>query len=760
GKIVGPSPSGYATSAGSLISLTGVVYGEADSITWEKSTGESGVIELGAFWLTDAIELNPGDNRITVAAAKGSKSASDSIIVTYNPYFIFQSPPIVLPYAVFKGESVDVVATIPLGLYGNFDKQTVMLHETNGELQVVKDLGGMVDDGATASSGDEIAQDGIYTKRIKVNCADAGPIFMRVSLTVKTPYSSYTAFSAPVILECVEHLSSSECSTVLQIQQNMKDLYQTKLKEGAPAAKQAVLDALKNNPNVLESGAGEDSIWALYKNGLLGVLSLVPDGFRGSSGGKEEGDFSTLSSPLTSTPPLFDIGTKQALLLAPYGTEFGNNDESLTVSTHLKQKMCPSYDVDGPLINQTASLSHFRKMGSYGIDVITSHGNAFFKTMSEEAKEEFSWDHKGSQEAVFTNEPVVCSNLLQSLKTCSGQGGCPQGTDCVITSAQGTSLSGVCLDSTQVDLRRGRLAIGDGVYAVLPSFVKYYGKTSYPESLVYLGVCKSLYNGTLASAFFGAGAKTIIGFTGNVKSSFAYEIASNFFKAMINEEKTPILAMPEKLEDPEVKDSQFLVFGAENLSISSSKIMNDGFERGDLTGWSSDGDGRVITKLGITGPVVGKFMGIISSGLGFTTQTGLIEQTFCIPAGITEFQFYWKFYSEEFHEWCGSVYQDTFTAKFTNTVGQELTVVKVSIDDLCNPDDCGGCCASEKCVGLIPSDVQFDQKDAHVVPKWQKANANVMMFAGGGPVTLSFFCTDQGDSIYDTVILFDGIKFK
>ena len=35
-----------------------------------------------------------------------------------------------------------------------------------------------------------------------------------------------------------------------------------------------------------------------------------------------------------------------------------------------------------------------------------------------------------------------------------------------------------------------------------------------------------------------------------------------------------------------------------------------------------------------------------------------------------------------------------------------------------------------------------------------------MALAGAGAVTLRFFATDKGDSIYDTAILLDTVKFK
>jgi len=154
--------------------------------------------------------------------------------------------------------------------------------------------------------------------------------------------------------------------------------------------------------------------------------------------------------------------------------------------------------------------------------------------------------------------------------------------------------------------------------------------------------------------------------------------------------------------------------------------------------------------------VGGKFMGILSTGLGYTQQTGELNQSFCIPEGIQEISFYWKYFSEEFKEWCGTSYQDTFKATLESASGQ-FSLVDVKIDDLCPAEECSGC--GGKYVGLVPSDVSFDQGGVYNT-QWQKLTQNIAALAGAGPVTLRLFATDQGDSIYDTAILVDSIEFE
>ena len=168
----------------------------------------------------------------------------------------------------------------------------------------------------------------------------------------------------------------------------------------------------------------------------------------------------------------------------------------------------------------------------------------------------------------------------------------------------------------------------------------------------------------------------------------------------------------------------------------------------------------MITTLGATIAVDGKFMGLVSTGLGFTTTSGQLQQDFCIPADKTEVSFYWKFYSEEFLEWCGSSFQDGFIGKLESDANV-VTVVDVNIDGLCPPNQCGGCGGDAAFwnVELVPSDVSFDQGGVYN-GEWINSTANISTLAGTGPVSMTYFATDVGDSIYDTVILVDDLVFE
>ena len=396
---------------------------------------------------------------------------------------------------------------------------------------------------------------------------------------------------------------------------------------------------------------------------------------------------------------------------------------------------------------------------------------------------------------MWTGEPVQCNQLLQTNKNCTvtgsnPTGGCPVGTVCEITSGSGGgSASGVCVDRTQVDLIRGNVVLTNKGYAVTPSFFESYAGRGFPNTLFNLGACRTLYNGSMAAALFANGAQAITGFSGYVDSQWAKDRVVEMFEGSVG--SGLIGQFHTGGEDPGHPGSHWRLFGAGNLSLSNANIINAGFETGDATGWTRDGDGRVISQLGSANPVGGKFMGLLSTGLGFTVQTGSLEQEFCIPSDKTTAQIYWKMYSEEFKEYCGSTFQDTFQAVLTGGGGQ-LTLVDVKVDDICgygdgscnacaNPIACdfecmgssgctyddtlGTCSGTYPCecgkyyTGLTPSDVGFDQGGVFNI-LWKKTTKNIQALAGAGRVKLRLFASDTGDSIFDTVILVDSIEFN
>ncbi|MBI3684539.1 MAG: matrixin family metalloprotease [Acidobacteria bacterium] len=91
-RILSPIPAGSYASSASSISLSGTAgpEGRLSRIWWSSSRGSGGSINGTPNWITSAISLEPGLNRITVTATDVQGSAADaSLDVIYSP----PSPP-------------------------------------------------------------------------------------------------------------------------------------------------------------------------------------------------------------------------------------------------------------------------------------------------------------------------------------------------------------------------------------------------------------------------------------------------------------------------------------------------------------------------------------------------------------------------------------------------------------------------------------------------------------------------------------------
>jgi len=98
----------------------------------------------------------------------------------------------------------------------------------------------------------------------------------------------------------------------------------------------------------------------------------------------------------------------------------------------------------------------------------------------------------------------------------------------------------------------------------------------------------------------------------------------------------------------------------------------------------------------------------------------------------------WNYFSEEFLEFCGSIYQDYFTVSLLGT-----TVQYNDVDSLCG--------------SVFSSDVSFDKGGVYNTG-WQSKEVDVTSLAGQSG-ELIFSAGDVGDSIYDTAILIDNVRF-
>jgi hypothetical protein len=318
-----------------------------------------------------------------------------------------------------------------------------------------------------------------------------------------------------------------------------------------------------------------------------------------------------------------------------------------------------------------------------------------------------------------------------------------------------------------IDLLLGRIGILGDVFVIRPSFISNL-PGGFQDAIVLNSSCQSSGNNTMANAFLGKGVKTYYGFTEVVSGSYAEQAGTQLLTNLVDTLDTTgdaYAAVTPKVDPNRTPAATFTQHGDTNVAYTG-KFLNGSFETGDLTSWVPVGDGRVIATLGGFTPTDGTFMGIISTGLGFTTSSGSVEQSFCLPETATKLEFDWNFNSEEFVEWCGAQhpFDDTIEVELVTDSGTS-TLMRETVDTLCG--------------SVSPTNLSFDQSGPGCIPSdgvgsgtggndctvwstgWSRKSIDISGIANGNDgkgVTLRFKNFDEGDSIFDSAVLLDDIE--
>lgn len=188
--------------------------------------------------------------------------------------------------------------------------------------------------------------------------------------------------------------------------------------------------------------------------------------------------------------------------------------------------------------------------------------------------------------------------------------------------------------------------------------------------------------------------------------------------------------------------------------ITRDGIRNGGFERGDTSSWGTIGATLARQQLVCTGatirPTEGQWMGDVNTGAGSVGSTGsAITQSFTVPAGVSTMRVDFNYVSEEFPEFVGSIFNDSFLAVITTPNGQS-TFKKVTVNNSGGFQLIGDC-------GFPGGD------NTSGMTGWRTASVDVSGFAGTGTpiqVQLLFSANDAGDDIFDTHVLLDNMRFS
>ncbi|HAY35188.1 MAG TPA: choice-of-anchor L domain-containing protein [Ignavibacteria bacterium] len=610
----------------------------------------------------------------------------------------------------------------------------IKINANNTETEI-----GLLEDNGNLQNGDEIANDNIFSGRFIINELSQGDIKYKAKGIISSTSNGYSPI---VTIAVLSELSSNDVKTVFTTQAN---------------AQNQLITYLAGNPNNIDNASTQLASWLQTQTGVQSVERAGNTGIlihysSGISGGilfslaNSSGAISTLggagisdtlrrnnkaihpSKQTVGTNDFYNdnasqsdnilldpntIGNRNVLIYEPFLAIYPPYNVGQKVKSRLEQSLCKDYNVT-TYVNQEANIAVLSDITKYGMVVFTTHGLL--------GKSLFTGEIADTNLAVYKNKykALIKADKMSIWKN-------------IVISTVGTV-------NTSAD-----------VYVVNNKFISDITGT-FPNSVIVNNSCESSMNPDLANAFLGKGAKSYFGYSKVVHVGFVQTISDSIAKRLGVESKTTGNTFF-NASDPE---SPFAVFekkiGSDDLGYSASLINKD-FEEGKIEGWTRSGDGRVISRLGNVNPTQGSFMGIISTGLGYTTSSGSISQCFTVQNNQSSLKLKWNFLSEEFLEYINSQFQDYFRIKIIKQDGSEVILLSKTIDQIAAQFG-----ATQQNAGsLIPvsPDIVFDQGGVYMTG-WQDITFDITAYRGQ-VITIIFSAGDVGDSIYDTAILLDDI---
>jgi hypothetical protein len=762
-RIVEPTGlTGGLVSSGTVM-IGGRAWGAIDRLLVQRADGQGPLLTVSPvpfYWQAGPFMLEAGDTEILVRAESdalpGETVASDSVVLTSYLSPLSGIALETVPDHLVAGESrtVRISLTIP---YGQIDDDQVNLYVVNdkGENVTPVDVVKMKDggDGGDGLSCDETAGDRVFSAcKTFIQLIDT-PIFVRARVHV--PGTGVVA--TPIHrIDVVSRMAPNDCAAIRSTLQAARSAYQAAgaHEAGLDAATGVLTTPATDAVSVLKNAkvgiaAEGNGVWVRFQNGALGALPLgIPSNARGG--------FSTTSGALAT----HTIGSRVARLLR---TESGSDEVDYAAGA-LKDSQCPPFDANGPTTGGNADLQAFRELQGLGVIAISAHGGAYFSDLAQH----YQWRHAGFQEVLWTGDTKICDDLTATALPCQDDGECPGDASCV--RIQG---NGECIDQDLADIMLGRVVLGAEGTGITPAFVTHYAQDRLPNTLVYVGACYSHWNGSMAMAFLGAGAGAYLGYSGVVSDAFATAAGTHLFDGMVNDLKTLKKGACLAQDPTGGKEAAWLrMAGNSALSLDIADLLNAGLEGAGLEGWSSAGDARRVTSFCGTQPSEGKFMAVLSTGLGFAKEAGSLSQEFCIPSGAQTLQFSWRYISAELEHTCGlSGVQDKWTVSLSsNNSSQTLDILDCTVNDMCEyeaafclPKPCnpGSDCTCGDCYKpyqVEPSCLFVNQPV--MATDFLQESINVSVFAGKGPVTLTFTVDDKAKQVLETAVLIDALRIQ
>jgi len=815
-RITSPGPGpGVAVSAGVFgegapapqVVLGGMVLGEPDSMEVLTDAGHQAeiVVGEGPFFSAPVPVAPPvpsGDKwlavptRVTVRATKAGITVAETIQIVANPGFSFGGTLRVVPDVLFNEEPTEVRFFMDLSKAAGYDPEGVFLQPMNAtcteKIQGTAKM--LMDDGDLETSSDEVAKDGVYTQRVYIEDSKDEVLLFRAALTTETASGTLVAYTPCYGVRVVPRLHKATCNTATLVLRSGHQGYMHFRDAGddVPTATRKTLVWLQSLGGVAEAGAAEGGglIWIRFASGVLGSIPL--DDY------EEDPDLDT------SFPMAFPPGAAPVSPTSRQVFHEGPSNVELSLAATLDNRGCPAFRSS----TRGALAGDSERFADHGVVLWENGGGVGFGALSAEYRaaqvwaspgaEEIVWDgwrHPGSQEVLWTtvNAEAACDGLADYVDSCywlpngtccvdcddSPKKYCPENLECLAqkSSAVGTPL-GFLYDRYQADLATGRLVLGPETWGVTPSWFGRYASGASGGRMVWLGFSGSMKIAAAAMELITHGVDTVAGFRGGISEEQG-QAGGDLLAALVDQQVPPAQVMPRRDVDPA---ANLVYMGAGAVDLWTQGILNPDFDQGrGLEGWEHTGDARTFPGWCGVEPV-DKFSALLSTGIGYTVQTGEISQRFCLGPDKSQLSLSWNLISYEWMQSCGApLYQDRFEAFLETDAGDELALLGVGgmdhieINHLC-PCDAEGCedcaeCGSTNCqCGALvgddpalqlqpwPAECSFSVGEGFFSGWRSSEPVNITSFAGiDEPVRLVIRVSDQGAAGSDSTVIVDGL---
>jgi len=657
------APAGdWVVSTTTTLTFAGVAFGLPDSVTWTTGAGKSGAATVDLTRWTAEVPLAPGDNLVTFGAQRGATHAAHAVRVVYATWPAFAGPPDVSPKVVQTGAATLRVA-VPVAVDDPALIKGVRAFVVDGAGANPQDPVDLYDDGGPC---DAQAQDGLWSACIDVDNLAVGPLHLRVRATLPPTLKEgepTLTWSAPARVDVVPAWNQGDCEAQQALLSNATaKLVLLTAQKGAAQATAQVLADLKVHPLVAEAGDAAPGAWVRFANAMLGLVQPHVAGTRGAA------------SPYAAVarPEQPDTVT----------------DEALGLDGWFGQTPCkPLTALD---LTAAAPAEMARQVRHAGLYAAIGHGGRAFAGLGKAAVQGYGWHHPGAQEFWTIQAPIDCA-ALPKLAATGGAGTAQSDKSCKPKDGK-VSDALQCSRWLLGDLYAGRVALhGGDRLALLPSFFARHAP-HLGGSVVYLGLCHSAWNGSLAAELVGAGAAAVVGWSGTVTDAFASKTAAPWLLGLANGAAAG-LGLP-FADDPKYPGSRLRWVGDPKATVGVVGLANGGFEA-EAAGWLLEGTARPARQLGPILPEFGKIMALFHTAGGDVQMQNpysyptRARTAACVPPAGANLCLRWRYLSAEAAAGCDPV--DAFSLAVLKPGAAPQSELAINAEGLCYANTCTKC---------------------------------------------------------------------